>query len=80
METPGKLVMYIRVSDVELAHLLEVEICRFQVVAVLWGGKYWQTVQHCAHVHLPRSCTICFDQSLGCLRHLLIVKPQLAGF
>ncbi len=80
METLGKLVMYIRVSGLELAHFLEVEICRFQVVVVPSGSKYWQTVQHCAQVHLPRSCTICFDQSSGCLQHLLIVYSQPAGF
>ncbi len=50
------------------------------IVVVPSGSKYWQTVQHCAQVHLPRSCTICFDQSSGCLQHLLIVYPQPAGF
>lgn len=47
METPGNLVVYIRVSGLELAHFLE-------VVVVPSGGKYWQTVQYCAQVHLHK--------------------------
>lgn len=47
METPGNLVVYIRVSGLELAHFLE-------VVVVPSGGKYWQTVQYCTQVHFHK--------------------------
>jgi len=43
METPVKFDIYIRMSGLEFAHLLDVEICRFQIV-VPSGGKYWQAV------------------------------------
>ena len=45
---------------------------------LIWGNCIGLQQQILAQVHLLRSCTIFFYQSLGCLPHLLIIDPQLA--